>query len=362
MMIYSVVMFVIERASQIMSFVEAVINSITAIAQGAIGGAATWIENALGRLVPVVIGLLASLIGLGGIGAKIKEIVTKVGDLVWGAIRKFLKKAIDFVKKMWGKLTGKKDGKPDERTEQQKKADLDKAIAEARKYLEDEELSPDEVKAKLGSIKAKYKLTSLTLVSDTKTEEEETDHVEGEINPRGKTAGKKKIIRMKKVGVTFECDTNEFDLVEYQDQLSGQQAGLNKLKVNHWAANRAAYIARAKAGGSGRDPKGATAQRKFREQERTRLIAEKIAAGVKPKQAEKEVAAFMKTQAALHDPDQIAGGDPTKIKKLGSKYINSSIGSQWKTNVTELDDAVAKIPAKRRPKLHMNVQLKLKKT
>jgi hypothetical protein len=69
----------------------------------------------------------------------------------------------------------------------------------------------------------------------------------------------------------------------------------------------------------------------------------------------------MKTQAALHDPDQIAGGDPTKIKKLGSKNINSSIGSQWKTNVKELDDAVSKVPAKRRPKLNMNVALKMKK-
>jgi hypothetical protein len=107
MMIYSVVMFVIERAAQIMSLVEAVINSVQAIAQGAIGGAANWIEQALGRLVPVAIGLLASLIGLGGLGAKIKELVTKAGDLVWGAIRKFFKRAIDFVKKMWGKLTGK---------------------------------------------------------------------------------------------------------------------------------------------------------------------------------------------------------------------------------------------------------------
>jgi len=63
----------------------------------------------------------------------------------------------------------------------------------------------------------------------------------------------------------------------------------------------------------------------------------------------------------LHDPDQIAGGDPMTIKRLGLKRINSSIGSQWKTNVIEIDDAVAKIPARRRPKLHMNVQLKMKK-
>lgn len=185
-MIYSVIMFVIERAAQILSFVEAVIKSVSAIAKGNIGGAATWIENSLGRLVPVVIGLLASLIGLGGIGAKIKEYVTKAGDLVWGAIRKLLKKAIAFVKKMWGKLTGKKDGKPDERTDAQKQQDLEKGLTEAEGLLKNKKLSTEQVKAKLPAIKSKYKMASLEVVTDTKTENQETDHVQGEINPRAK--------------------------------------------------------------------------------------------------------------------------------------------------------------------------------
>ncbi|HEX4604052.1 MAG TPA: polymorphic toxin type 15 domain-containing protein, partial [Candidatus Angelobacter sp.] len=278
-------------------------------------------------------------------------------------------KAIDFVinwivttaKSLFKALFGKKDAKPDERTPAQKQADLDNGIAEADKYLEDDNLDPSDVSKKLATIQATYRLTSLTLVVDAQTEEEETDHVEGTVNPGKKTPKKKRIVRMPKVSVSFDCDTNEFDPGEYQDQLSGQQSGLNKLQVDKWAGNRAAYVARAAAGGSGRDPKGATAQKKFREQERTRLIAENIAAGMTPRQAEREVAKFMKTQAALHDPDQIAGGDPTKIKKLGSKYINSSIGSQWKTNVADLDTAVGKIAPARRPKLHMNVTLKMKR-
>jgi hypothetical protein len=199
------------------------------------------------------------------------------------------------------------------------------------------------------------------LVTDEQSELEETDHVEGEVNPKKNTPKKKRIVRMPNVAVTFECDSSQFDPGEYQDQLSGQQSGLNKLPVDKWAANRAAYTARAAAGGSGRDPKGAAAQKKFREQERTRIIAENIAAGMTPAKAEREAAKFLKTQAALHDPDQIAGGDPTKIRQLGSKYINSSIGSQWKTNVGDLDKAVGKIPAKRQAKLHMNVTLKMKK-
>lgn len=190
-MIYGVVMFVIERAAQILSFVEAVIDSVAAIARGNIASAANLIEQSLAKLVPVVIGLLASLLGLGGIGAKIKELVTKAGDLVWGAIRKFLKKAIDFVKKMWGKLTGKKD-KPDERTDAQKKADLDKGVAEADALLADEKLSSEDVAKKLPGIQAKYKLASLTIVTDAKGEEEETDHIEGEVNPKRKAIQRKK--------------------------------------------------------------------------------------------------------------------------------------------------------------------------
>ena len=156
MMIYNVVMFVIERAAQILSFVEAVIDSIAAIVAGSIGAAAAKIEIALGRLVPVVIGLLASLIGLGGIGAKIKEYVTKAGDLVWGAIRKFFKKAIAYVKKMWGKLTGKKDGKPDERTDAQKQQDLKAALAAATQEARKSGVSRKAINTTLKQLKARY--------------------------------------------------------------------------------------------------------------------------------------------------------------------------------------------------------------
>jgi len=63
--IYDTVTFLIEKASQIMALVEAVINSVSAIASGAIGGAANWIEQALARTIPVVIGFLAQFAGWG---------------------------------------------------------------------------------------------------------------------------------------------------------------------------------------------------------------------------------------------------------------------------------------------------------
>jgi hypothetical protein len=360
--IYDTIMVFVDKLAQIGQVAKAFLDSMMEIASGAIGNAANKVESTLAGLLTLAINFLAGFLGLGKIADKVMNIInTKVRQPIDKALDKVIDWIVTMAKKLFAKVFGK--DKKDERTDEQKKADLDKAMAEADHYLEDDSLDPDEVSKKLAALRSQYKLKSLTLVTEAKTDETETDHVEGENSPPKKTPSKKRIVKMPNVPVTFECDTAQFDPSEFQDQLSGQQAGLNKMKVDQWDKNRSAYTARAASSpsGSGRDPRGASAQQKFREQERTRLIAEKIAAGSTPKQAENEVAKFMKTQAALHDPDQVAGGDPTKITKLGSKYINSSIGSQWKDNVGVLDSAVSALPVKGRSKLKMNVTLKLTK-
>lgn len=110
--IYNVVMFIVERASQIMALVEAVVNSVHAIASGAIGGAANWIEQALARMIPVAIGLLARLIGLGGISDKIKGFIQKVQAKVDKAIDKAIAKIVDVVKKLFGRGQGATQAAP----------------------------------------------------------------------------------------------------------------------------------------------------------------------------------------------------------------------------------------------------------
>ncbi len=108
--IYNVVMFVIEKAQQIMALVEAVINSVYAIATGAIGGAIAWIEKSLASTIPVVIGFLARLLGLSGITQKIQALIKKVQAKVDAAIDKVLGKIVGVVKKLFGavKAGGKK--------------------------------------------------------------------------------------------------------------------------------------------------------------------------------------------------------------------------------------------------------------
>ena len=100
--IYNVIAFFIERIQQIADVVMSVFNSIEAIADGRLKSAKDFVEQAIGRTVPVVIAFLARLIGLGGVADKIRDIIKK--------IRKRVNKALDkveaFILKKAKKLFG----------------------------------------------------------------------------------------------------------------------------------------------------------------------------------------------------------------------------------------------------------------
>jgi hypothetical protein len=101
--IYNTVMWLVENASRIVALIEAVVNSVHAIATGAIGGAASWIEQALAKQVPIAIAFLARLIGLGGLSEKIREFITKVQEKVRAAVLSWLKRAWAWLKKLFGR-------------------------------------------------------------------------------------------------------------------------------------------------------------------------------------------------------------------------------------------------------------------
>jgi hypothetical protein len=56
------------------------------------------------------------------------------------------------------------------------------------------------------------------------------------------------------------------------------------------------------------------------------------------------VEGYMRTQAALHSPDQIAGGGPSLpdagLTGLGSTRVNSSIGAQWPTRIASIQSTL----------------------
>ena len=89
MLIIDIVKFFIERGSQIIEMVRAFIEGVKAIASGNVSAVAAAIENALKMAIPVVIGFLASLLGISGLTQKVTKIIKK--------IRKKIDKAIDKV-------------------------------------------------------------------------------------------------------------------------------------------------------------------------------------------------------------------------------------------------------------------------
>lgn len=105
-MIYDVVMFFVEKAAQIKEFVDSVLDSVESIAGGGVGAVAGYIEKTLAKMVPVLLGFLAGLLGLGGISEKIKEIIATVQKPVGRVVDKLIAGAVKVGKKLLKKLSG----------------------------------------------------------------------------------------------------------------------------------------------------------------------------------------------------------------------------------------------------------------
>ncbi|HEX2850371.1 MAG TPA: hypothetical protein VHN98_07450 [Acidimicrobiales bacterium] len=85
----SVVQWLFEKGEALVDLIRTVIDAVHDIAFGGLGGVPKKIEEALAKAVPVVISFLASLLGLGGIGEKVKSVIS--------AVQKPVNKAVDFV-------------------------------------------------------------------------------------------------------------------------------------------------------------------------------------------------------------------------------------------------------------------------
>lgn len=108
-LLYDLVMFLIERYQQIKDFILTVYDAVSAIAAGNFTKVVTSVENALAKLVPVLISLLASLAGLGGIAKQVKKVIETVTKPINKAIDWVVDKIVAFARKIIGKVkTGAK--------------------------------------------------------------------------------------------------------------------------------------------------------------------------------------------------------------------------------------------------------------
>ena len=91
---YQAIQTAIEYARRIIQVLITVFDTIIQIAQGVIDPAAQGVETGLRMIMPVVIGFLANYAGLGGIGARIREIIDGVRERVDAAILWLIDRAL----------------------------------------------------------------------------------------------------------------------------------------------------------------------------------------------------------------------------------------------------------------------------
>ena len=134
------------------------------------------------------------------------------------------------------------------------------------------------------------------------------------------------------------------DRAEFARQLGGQQAGLNRLTVAQFLANRDQYLTKAAITGDGRAAEGDAAQKLARALAFRRKADELQAQDedLSPDEAEAQAQQWLDTQAALHDPDQVAGGHAGTTTGLGDARVNSSIGAQWPKRIKGIDAHIRK--------------------
>ncbi|MFJ9823880.1 hypothetical protein ACIRSU_05830 [Streptomyces sp. NPDC101160] len=138
--IIDIVSFVVNQGAQIAAFVNSVLDAVIEIANGGAAGVPKMVETALAGSIPVLIGFLASLLGIGNLANKVKSVFQWVAKPVNRAIDKLVDFIVRKGKALWQKLKSKfgkdkpaQDGKPV--TPQQKEKALDAASTEAHRRL-----------------------------------------------------------------------------------------------------------------------------------------------------------------------------------------------------------------------------------
>ena len=132
------------------------------------------------------------------------------------------------------------------------------------------------------------------------------------------------------VGGSGEVANRGEDLLQSTKEIQRIEE-INKLTVKEYFENRKEYIK------NGRSSEAKAAQKVARENALADKYNEMLLQGNSRSEAKRIAEDWIKTQAALHDPDMIAGGYATKITGMGDTRINSSLGSQWRSRISEMD-------------------------
>ncbi|MDX2678035.1 phage tail protein [Streptomyces sp. NY05-11A] len=191
--IIDIVTFVVTQGAQLIGFVNSVLDAVVAIASGGEAGVPALIEGALAASIPVLIGFLAALLGVGNLAAKVKQVFHAVAK----PVNKAIDKIVDFIaktaKKLWAKFkaagkkvkdkfTGEDRGKDKDRTKSKDDKNESAALAAADQAL----AKADSHEAAATGVRAAERKhdVPLRLVVDSRTPEGEVVHVQTARTPQ----------------------------------------------------------------------------------------------------------------------------------------------------------------------------------
>ena len=379
--IYDIIVFFVTRGQQIMALVNAVLNSLGAIAKGAIGVAAGFVENALAKAIPVAIGFLAGLLGLGDPSKPVRALIDKAQAPVnkaidWvinlavkavkalgGLLAKGGKKAVGFVKGLFADIRESFSDADDQSHSLYFSGDDSSAelmIAStprlAHDIMNDIAAANDKNRAAINAIKTNIdKVRNLKLKITSLTDEKANKQVIAQIKKllaqiaiqfKKVTMGKPK--KMAMTTISFEKIYVGMDK-EYRQQLNEQQTALRAMTISRWMTNR--FIFEKK----GRIDDGTLRQQMNAKNEKYEDYKNRqLAKGMKQAQIDEQ---WQYQKAATHRLDQVAGGDHYDFANVGQSQVNSHIGGQWRAKVSELTEAVEKVDPSVYGSVKMNVTL-----
>lgn len=399
--IWGAIKVFIQRIQKIIQVGVAFMNSIADIVAGNLMPAAMKVVNTMKGILVLAVSFLAEFIGLGKIGEALQNILQKIRE----PIDKALDKMILWVKsKAQRFLKGKDDSDHQQMGKEIKEKLVQPPNNKETTFADFYSEKVSQAKALEAEYQGRLKEgVKLTISYGSLSEEEKDKDIDVNIliapNDYESTAeiphGGLDKDKIEEYTVQFNSPEGKFDEVEYKNQVGAQKDGLNLMTVKTFLDNRFAFLDRAKAHPKniGRDPKSRKFQRDARKEERERRkfvffdeiwpdfetkgkeeikkknLKDEAAIGHMKsvrskamKKADKMAKESIKGLAALHDPDQVAGGKAeVEPGRLGDSGINSSIGSQWRTRIGGLHDhAVSEfetLSLASRDKSKMNVEV-----
>ena len=107
MALYSAIQSFIKYLREMLEVVNSFVNGVADVAKGNVTTAANYLENTMGRAMPIVIGFLANQVGLSGIGARIGTLIESARALVDEALTWLVNKAVDTGMNMLDRIMGR---------------------------------------------------------------------------------------------------------------------------------------------------------------------------------------------------------------------------------------------------------------